>query len=94
MQYFWWRSRLLWIARNCTPEEKNSLYKRVILPELFKFARHYVLKAAQGQLLRLLGKYDAAHAQKVRRYRAGLAGALHYFLGRFGNCPGWVVRKF
>lgn len=94
MQYFWWRSRLLWISRNCTPEEKKSLYKKVIIPDLLKFARHYILKSLQNTLLRLLGKPNPTRAQKVRRYKAGLAGALHYFRGRFGNCPAWVVRKF
>ncbi|MBS0624431.1 MAG: glycosyltransferase family 2 protein [Verrucomicrobia bacterium] len=93
MQYFWWRSRLLWIARNCTPDEKKALYKRVVLPELAKFLRHYLLKSAQNGLLALLGRSDPARSQKVRRYKAGLAGALHYFLGRFGNCPDWVIRK-
>lgn len=80
--YFWWRSRLLWIERNCTPEEKKSLYRKVILPELWKMTRHYLLKAL-----------FSTDREKVRRYKAGVAGALDYFRRRFGNCPSWLTRK-
>lgn len=34
MPYFWWRSRLLWVERNCS--EKEKLYKKVLFPELWK----------------------------------------------------------
>jgi GT2 family glycosyltransferase len=80
--YFWWRSRLLWIERNCTPEEKKSLYRNIIIPELWKMTKHYLLKA-------LFSK----DREKVRRYKAGCAGALDYFRRRFGNCPTWLTRK-
>jgi len=43
MHYFWWRSRLLWIERNCPHDEKKELYKKVIYPELIKMFRHYLL---------------------------------------------------
>lgn len=82
MHYFWWRSRLLWIERNCTPEEKKELYRKIVIPELWKMARHFFLK----WLFR-------ADAEKRRRYRAGCAGALDYFRGRFGNCPNWLLKK-
>ncbi|MDE3047215.1 MAG: glycosyltransferase family 2 protein, partial [Verrucomicrobiota bacterium] len=36
MHYFWWRSRLLWIERNCTPDEKKRLFRTVIAPEIAK----------------------------------------------------------
>lgn len=82
MHYFWWRSRLLWIERNCTPSEKTVLYRNVIFPELWKMGRHYLLKA-------LFSKDQ----QKARRYKAGCAGALDYFKKKFGNCPHWLLKK-
>jgi GT2 family glycosyltransferase len=87
MHYFWWRSRLLWIERNCPFNERKQLYKKVIFPELWKHLRHCTLKSIQS----LLTKNPAAK-QKALRYRAGLAGALHYTLSRFGNCPKWLVK--
>jgi GT2 family glycosyltransferase len=85
MHYFWWRSRLLWIERNCSEEEKKRLYKEVIYPELWKMGRHYLIKSVQ---------YFFAPTQerkeKKRRYKAGCAGAIDYFRRRFGNCPNWL----
>lgn len=82
MQYFWWRSRLLWIERNCSPEEKKDLYKKVIIPELWKMARRYVIKSI-----------FSSKRDKVRRLKAGCAGAIDYFRGRFGNCPDWLLKS-
>jgi GT2 family glycosyltransferase len=82
MHYFWWRSRLLWIERNCTPKEKEQLYRKNIIPEVWKMARHYVLKALFSSDL-----------EKKQRYKAGCAGVLDFFRGRFGNCPGWLLKK-
>ena len=93
MHYFWWRSRLLWISRNCTPKEKAHLYKSIVLPDLLKDLKHYLLKGPENALLNLLGKKDSERSQKVRRYKAGLTGALHYLLGRFGDCPKWITKK-
>lgn len=87
MHYFWWRSRLLWIERNCPFQERKQLYAKIIFPELWKHTRHYALKSLQSLFTR---KPEAK--QKALRYRAGLAGALHYLLGRFGNCPKWILK--
>jgi GT2 family glycosyltransferase len=87
MHYFWWRSRLLWIERNCPFKERTKLYKRIIFPELWKHFRHFLLKSIQSLLTQ---KPDAK--EKARRNLAGLAGALHYSLGRFGNCPKWITK--
>jgi GT2 family glycosyltransferase len=89
MHYFWWRNRLLWIARNCTPKEKRHLYARVIGPEIWKIFKLAFLKTVQAMLIPI----DRERAQKARRYRAGCRGILHYFLGRFGNCPSCYVRR-
>jgi GT2 family glycosyltransferase len=93
MHYFWWRNRLLWISRHCTPQEKRSLYKKILFPELRKYIRLYCLQSPTNFLLKKIGKANLCHSQKLRRYRAGLTGALHYFLGKFGNCPKWLLRK-
>jgi GT2 family glycosyltransferase len=86
MQYFWWRSRLLWIARNCSFAERKLLYQTILFPELWKSLRHYLLRRMQH----LFRRNDATHLQKMLRYKASLIGALHYSLGRFGNCPKWL----
>lgn len=83
MHYFWWRSRLLWIDRNCLPIEKKLLYQKVIYPDLWKTLRHYLLQ-------RFLRKQTFENQQKALRNKAGLIGALHYCFGRFGNCPKWL----
>ncbi len=93
MHYFWWRSRLLWISRNCTQNEKRLLYKRVILPEIIKSFRHYCLKSIQSKILFLLGKSNLSQKEKARRYKAGLTGIFHYFCKKFGNCPKRVSTK-
>lgn len=86
MHYFWWRSRLLWIKRNCSPEEKKTLYRKVIVPQLSKLFRHFIVKSflnfffpnkkRKGQFLRL---------------KAGCTGVYHFYRGRFGNCPNWLT---
>jgi len=90
MHYFWWRSRLLWIERNCSEAEKWKLYRKIVLPELWKMGRHYLLKAAQNFFTRT---QDPVRLQKAKRFKAGCAGALDYFRGKFGNCPSWLIRK-
>ncbi len=88
MHYFWWRSRLLWISLNCTAQEKRRLYRKVILPSLWKTTRHYLLRTAQNKIQKLLfQKIDPKQREKELRNRAGLIGAIHYFFGKFGNCP-------
>jgi GT2 family glycosyltransferase len=88
MHYFWWRSRLLWIERNCTTKEKKELYRKVIWPEVKKSFRHYLLKSLQ-----VLFSKDPAAKQKALRLRAGCLGVFHYWIGRFGNCPNWLSKR-
>jgi hypothetical protein len=91
--YFWWRSRLLWLERNLPSYEREDVMTRVIRPELLKTLRHYLLKSSQLFLGRLFFLAQNPEKQKkVRRLRAGLVGALHYYLGKFGNCPRWVAK--
>jgi GT2 family glycosyltransferase len=86
MQYFWWRSRLLFVSRNFSSAQKKELYKTVLLSEIFRFFKFALLKAPGALLF-------PSKRQKWRRYLAGCAGIYHYAIGRFGNAPSWVLRK-
>ncbi len=87
MHYFWWRSRLLWIERNCNSEEKRKLYRKVIFPELAKLTRHFILKSLSHCFFP-----NAKRKEQVRRLKAGITGAIHFYFRKFGNCPDWVAR--
>lgn len=87
MHYFWWRSRLLWIQRNCTAKEKRTLYRKIIAPQLWKMVRHLILKTMSNRF-----SPSEARQKQIRRYRAGCRGVFDYFRGKFGNCPKWLVR--
>ena len=92
--YFWWRSRLLWLERNFPFAKRREMYRKVILPELCKEARHFILRSFQNGLTRLfLKKPDASRIQKTLRLRAGLFGAFHFAINRFGNCPTFIAKK-
>ncbi len=93
MQYFWWRNRLHYIARNCTHLEKRVLYRKILVPEMLKCFKLALLKSTQLGVLTLVGKSDAKRRAKAKRYRAGCLGILHFFLGRFGNCPSFLLNK-
>lgn len=88
MHYFWWRSRLLWIERNCSPQEKTQLYRKVILPEIWKMGRHCFLKS-----LTQLFFPSQKRKEKAKRLKAGCAGVIDFYLKRFGNCPAWASKK-
>jgi len=81
--YFWWRNRLLWIKRNLNKKEKKLAYKKVILPEIIKAYKHFLLK---GILLifSFSGKRKKRKEQ-YRRLKAGCRGIRDYFMNRFGN---------
>lgn len=84
--YFWWRSRLLWIERNCSKEEKKRIYRKVIWPELWKGFRHWAVKS----LVQWVAPNEE-RKRKIARDRAGWQGALDYWRGRFGGAPEWVI---
>lgn len=88
MHYFWWRSRLLWIKRNCTPTEKRALYRKILIPEMWKMGRHYLIKSFVNFF-----QPEIKRKEKVRRYKAGCAGIIDYMLGKFDNCPNWLLKK-
>lgn len=90
MHYFWWRSRLLWIERNCTKFEKKRIYRKIIFPELFKQARHFVLKSLQFVFCSKEKRVETR--RKITRYRAGITGAKDFWIKRFGNGPSWLFK--
>lgn len=83
MHYFWWRNRLLYLSRN------KMGCQKIVLSEGIKCFKLAFLKSLQ----QLFTKADTKRAEKARRYRAGCLGILHYFLGRFGNCPKRLLRR-
>ncbi len=91
-QYFWWRSRLLWIERNCALRELCAIYMRIVLPEIGRWMRHWILKELECLARRWIqGKEEARALEKRRRYRAGIGGIRDYFRRQFGNAPAWVL---
>ncbi|MDE3046410.1 MAG: glycosyltransferase family 2 protein [Verrucomicrobiota bacterium] len=91
--YYWWRSRLLWLERNLPPSERQALHRTLIRPELLKTLRHYFFRSSQHFLSRLiLLPSNSQRLAKLKRLKAGLAGAIDYYRGRFGNCPPWLLK--
>lgn len=93
--YFWWRNRLLWIERNCTPSEKLSLYFRIIIPETIHIYKLKLLKTFQLFLLSTFQSHrdHTQRRQKLSQYNAILQGIRDYLLRRFGNAPVWIYQK-
>lgn len=88
MHYFWWRSRLLWIERNCSKEEKKRIYRQVVFFDLCKLTRHYLMRSILCFFFP-----NSKRKQKVRTLKAGLWGVFHFFRKRFGSCPDWVSQR-
>jgi GT2 family glycosyltransferase len=77
--YFWWRGRLLWIERNCTEEEKNRLYKKVINKEVRHLLKLLLLKKLQSIFP------SKSRKQKLLQYKAAWAGYRDFRKHRFGE---------
>ncbi|MDJ0652250.1 MAG: glycosyltransferase family 2 protein [Simkaniaceae bacterium] len=86
--YFWWRSRLLWIERNCAAKEKKILMKKIRV-EFFHILKLYLLKSLQL----LFSQKTTERKSRLRTYRAQLVGIKDYFMDRFGNGPSWLFEK-
>lgn len=90
-KYFWWRGRLLWIERNCTPQEKKRLFRKILNPELWHYQKLLYIKGAELKLLKLLRKQNLHEKQeKLKQYRAVVQGLKDYSSGRFGSGPPWL----
>lgn len=89
--YFWWRGRLLWIKRNCTPRERRRLMFTVVFPEILHTLKLQLIKTP---LLPFASKAKRAEKRSyLRKQRAALAGVYDYFLGRFGKGPSWLYKS-
>lgn len=93
--YFWWRGRLLWIARQYTFLEKVPIYLTILLPTFFKLIKIRVIKTIQLALLRLFFPREdqKKRIEKLRKNRAALAGILDYYRRRFHEGPSWIYTK-
>jgi hypothetical protein len=94
MHYFWWRSRLLWIERNLSFQDKMKLYQKVIFREISKTFRHFLVRSC----LHLLGDFakrtiSEQSRTKRRLDQAGVVGIFHHWIGRYGNGPKWLFTK-
>lgn len=92
--YFWWRGRCLWIERNCSNEEKQRLYRTIILPEQRHLLKLRLLKNMQLFLLTLVSKKDLSQKKaKLLQYRAALEGYRDFRKARFGSGPSWLFNQ-
>ncbi len=92
-KYFWWRSRLLWIQRNCSPQERERLFREWIKPELWHYKKLFWIKRGQLALYRVFGKYISSEKEdKIHQYRAILQAIQDYSSGTFGPGPNWLYR--
>lgn len=90
--YFWWRNRLLWIEKNCSPIERLSLYMRVLIPDILHMLKIRLLKKIQLGVLKMFKpSADVKEREmKLLKNRAALCGIRDYFFRRFGNGPSWI----
>jgi GT2 family glycosyltransferase len=92
--YFWWRNRLLWIARNCTKKEKWKIYLTILFPEIFHLWKLYWIKLLELSVLKRYPKKPfLAKQEKLLKYKAALQGIQDYRKKRFGNGPAWIYKR-
>ncbi|NGX51664.1 MAG: N-acetylglucosaminyl-diphospho-decaprenol L-rhamnosyltransferase [Chlamydiae bacterium] len=84
--YFWWRGRLLWIERNCSSKERWSLTFRILLPDILRILKLYLLRS-------LSLRKTPERLKKIRTYRAALSGVKDYLIRRYGSGPSWLFQK-
>lgn len=80
--YYWWRNRLLWIEKNCSGNEKISLYIRILIPEILHKIKIHLLKRVQSLFFN-----NEEKKRKLLQNRAILCGVRDYLLRRFGRGP-------
>ncbi len=93
--YFWWRNRLLWIERNCTPKDKLKIWLKIIGPEIIHMYKIQGLKSIQLALTRWINPKADLHQkqEKLRKNKAAIRGIHDYFRRKFGNGPSWLFEK-
>lgn len=93
-KYFWWRGRFLWIERNCSSQEKELLFRKLLKPEIWHYQKLIWIKKTELALLRFL-RHTSVHKKedKLKQYRAALQGLRDYQAGLFGPGPSWLLKK-
>lgn len=92
--YFWWRGRCLWMERNCSKEEKERLYRLVVLPELRHIFKLRILKNVQFFLHNLFQRKNLSQKKgKLLQYRAALQGYRDFRKSSLGSGPAWLFAK-
>jgi GT2 family glycosyltransferase len=93
--YFWWRNRLLWIERNCTPKKRLSLYLRVLIPEIVQILKIHAIKTVRHHLARPFTSPEKQldRANRLKKSRAAIAGIRDYCLRRTDSGPAWLYSK-
>ncbi|GBF80945.1 glycosyltransferase family 2 protein [Aphanothece sacrum] len=75
-QYFMERNRLLWMEKHLQLNQIISVYKRIILPEIYESMRGYLSSNSSPN--------------KKAKCKVSLAAFRDYIQRRFGDCPSWV----
>lgn len=93
--YFWWRNRLLWIERNCTKMERDTIYKHLLNKEIRHIKKIYFIKSIEFFVItKLLRKQVPQNkAEKLHKYMASLQGIKDFKRGQFGQGPHWIYKN-
>ncbi len=91
--YYWWRNRLLWIEKNCSTQEKASLYFRILIPEILHKIKIQLLKKSQLLIYKVLKLNNIKEKEnKLIQNRAILCAFRDYLLRKFGKGPDWISK--
>lgn len=93
--YFWWRNRLFWIERNCTPIERKEIFQNVLRREIFHVRKLKTLKSFELFLITYLLKKKAplSKREKLHKYRAACQGIQDSARRSYGQGPSWIYQK-
>ena len=87
-EYFWWRSRLLWL------EKHTSTHKSVLHNEIPSLLYHYgLLHIHLATYSMILNKKRHTKLHQIKRIKASLRGALDYKMKRYGPLPKRLFSK-
>ncbi|MCI0382593.1 MAG: glycosyltransferase family 2 protein [Chlamydiae bacterium] len=91
--YFLWRSRLLWIERNCSLWEKALLFFPLLL-QISNLWKGKTLKKMQMIFYRSFFPKKSLDRveEKLLRCQAASEGIKDYFLRKFDSGPSWIYK--
>jgi len=92
--YFWWRGRFLWIERNCSPQERKDLFRKILFPEIRHLFKLRCIKGIELAILKFLRKSNLSQKEsKLLQYRSAIQGYSDYKNNKFGNFPSWILNN-